>query len=121
MWALGVGLLWASLAVGSLALGRTVGISGPQCLFKRLTGVACPTCGATRGCLALLRGQVAAAWLCNPLLFTVAGLTAACLTGRLVFGRQVTLELTKAERRVAVAALLSAFLVNWGYVIRYVG
>lgn len=121
IWALGVGLLWLGLAGAGLALGRAAGVSGPPCMFKRLTGVPCPTCGATRGCLALLRGHVGAAWWCNPLLFTLAGLAGLWLVVRLVFGRQVRLELTKAERRVALVVLGVAFLANWAYVIRYVG
>jgi hypothetical protein len=41
------------------------------CLFKRLTGVACPSCGATRSMLALLHGDAGYAFHINPLGFVL--------------------------------------------------
>jgi hypothetical protein len=37
------------------------------CLFKRLTGIACPSCGVTRSMLALLHGDARIAFHTNPL------------------------------------------------------
>jgi len=36
------------------------------CLFKRVTGVPCPSCGSTRSVLSFLRGDFAGAILLNP-------------------------------------------------------
>lgn len=38
------------------------------CPFRAATGFLCPGCGVTRLCLALLRGDFAAAWQANPML-----------------------------------------------------
>lgn len=36
------------------------------CLFKRVTGVPCPSCGSTRSVLSFLKGDFAGAILLNP-------------------------------------------------------
>ncbi len=41
----------------------------PRCLFHMMTGLDCPGCGGTRALHQLLHGNVAEAFLLNPLLF----------------------------------------------------
>ena len=54
------GLLGAAVAMAAIAIGcQAAGIR--LCLFKRLTGIPCPTCGGTRAALHLLRGDPSAA------------------------------------------------------------
>ena len=63
-------LIWFSVAVGALTCGALwlrLQLPWPTCLFHRLSGYPCPTCGATRAAIALLRGNVIAAWRWNPL------------------------------------------------------
>ena len=36
------------------------------CLFKRITGIPCPSCGSTRSVLSLLKGDVLGALFWNP-------------------------------------------------------
>ena len=36
------------------------------CLFKRITGIPCPSCGSTRSVLSLLNGDILAAMYLNP-------------------------------------------------------
>ena len=36
------------------------------CLFKRITGIPCPSCGSTRSVLSILNGDFAGALLWNP-------------------------------------------------------
>ena len=60
-----------------LALPHALGFVA--CPLRRLTGMACPTCGATRASLALLSGDGALALALNP--FFVLGLAALLATG----------------------------------------
>lgn len=63
--------------VGLSALYATTG-QGIPCPLRSITGWECPLCGGTRLGGALLRGDVAAAFAYNPLIFIgLAGLTAA--------------------------------------------
>ena len=36
------------------------------CLFKEVTGLACPSCGTTRSLLLLFHGNISAAFMANP-------------------------------------------------------
>lgn len=36
------------------------------CLFKRVTGIPCPSCGSTRSVLSFLKGDITGALLLNP-------------------------------------------------------
>ncbi len=64
-------LLWSGvgLAVAVLVLAGSplIGLLHPPCVFKAVTGIPCPTCGATRAVLALLRGEWWSAVRFNPL------------------------------------------------------
>ena len=65
-------------AVGLVGLGVTgvhlVTGLGVPCPFRALTGWLCPLCGGTHMAEALLRGDVPAAWLANPLALIVSAL-----------------------------------------------
>jgi hypothetical protein len=91
------------------------------CLFKRLTGIPCPTCGFTRGALCLLHGRVGQAWLYNPLLFSVLGVLLIAIVLRLVFARSVRVYLTHTERAIAWVLAVVLSCINWAYVIWCVG
>lgn len=45
-----------------VASGHEPGI----CLFKRVTGIPCPSCGSTRSVIAVLNGDITGALLLNP-------------------------------------------------------
>ena len=77
--------VWAGLALGAIALRPLWSWLAPYlrpCLLRTATGVPCPTCGATRGTLALFEGRILDALLLNPLAtvvlasFVVGGLVA---------------------------------------------
>ena len=121
LWAVLLVLGWLALGAGVLWLGAYLGQPTEICLFKRLTGLACPTCGFTRGALCLLRGQLGQAWLHNPLLFSVLALFFADTGSRLLFGRVVRIHLTQVERTFAWPVACVLLALNWTYVILCVG
>ena len=121
LWAVALVLVW--LAVGGLTvfLSSRLGQPVQLCVFKGLTGFPCPTCGLTRGTLCLLQGQAGYAWLRNPFLFSLFGLFVLGILLRVIFARRVRVHLTDRQCRIAWVLVAAAFLVNWLYVILYVG
>jgi hypothetical protein len=69
-----VAAVWfTSLTVAVYAFIFEPGKSGffPPCMFRALTGLACPGCGSTRALHQLLHGHVGSAFALNPLLLFV--------------------------------------------------
>ena len=67
--------IWGGLALALVALKPLWLLLAPfmrPCLFHSLTGIPCPTCGATRCVLALLDGDLPGAVAYNPLVFAAA-------------------------------------------------
>lgn len=64
--------IWAGLALAVVALAPLwpllASLARP-CVFHSVTGMPCPTCGATRSVLALLDGRLVDALAFNPLVF----------------------------------------------------
>jgi len=83
--------------------------------------IACPTCGFTRGMLSLLHGDITQAWLYNPLLFSALTLFFTAAVVRILLGRSLRVYLTDSERQIAWILSFALLLVNWTYVILYVG
>lgn len=46
--------------------------TGTVCVFKNITGVACPSCGSTRAVILLTQGNITQAGLTNPLGYLIA-------------------------------------------------
>ena len=83
------------------------------CPFRRLTGLPCPCCGATRACLSVLRGDFAVAVRLNPL---------AVVTIFVVPFLVVAMTLLKVRTRVVVINAMKVFaclaiLANWAYLL----
>lgn len=118
-----IGWLWFAAAAGTLAFRPLwpvlVAIQSPVCLFRRWTGIPCPTCGATRSILAILDGRLAAALGWNPLVaaaaivFLLGGIAAPFWVAR--GWPVVSLEGTPTRRWVAAG--LVALAANWVWLV----
>lgn len=116
---------WLFVGVGMLVvLGVAWAVSKiparliPPCGFHVVTGHPCPTCGATRMVLRVLQGNLPEAFRMNPFLFIVAALLAlwvACGLAARLFGRDLTLEVSRREEAGIWIALFAGFLLNWAY------
>ena len=120
-WALSLVLLWLALGVVAVWLSAHTGYAVRLCLFKRLTGMPCLTCGLTRGTLAILDGQLVSGFLYNPLLFSVLAIFSAAVLGRIVFARAVRIRLSPKGRVIAWLLAVALCLANWAYVVIYIG
>ena len=121
LWAILLTFIWMSLGSATIWLGRYLNRPVHLCLLKRLTGLACPTCGFTRGMLSLLHGDITQAWLYNPLLFSVLTLFFTAAVVRILLGRSLRVYLTGTERQIAWILSFALLFINWAYVILYVG
>ena len=121
LWAVLIVLVWMGLGVVAVLLSAHLDRPVELCLIKRFTGVACPTCGFTRGVLCMLSDRPDQAWLYNPLLFSVLALFVAATGIRIFFARALTIRLTRTERAIAWLLAAVLFAANWVYVIFYIG
>jgi len=116
-WAVLTALAWCALVGVEAWLDRRLGLDLTTCLFKRATGHPCPTCGATRGVLALAAGHPLAALTWNPLVFTALALALAWFAFRAATGLAPRLDWGPGARKRAWAAALAAVLANWAYLL----
>ena len=108
----------------SCYLWLTFGLPWPRCWFRCLTGLPCPTCGATRCALALTHGDLLSALRQNPLMFVCYGSTilvniyaAVVLLFRLPRPRLARVP-TEVKRVLAVLVLIGLG-ANWIYLLAY--
>ncbi len=113
--------LWCGLVAYAVLIMETDGNAAPLCSFKRLTGTPCPTCGGTRAALRLADGDVLGAFLFNPLLFVTLLFLTVVVALRFIAGKRIDWGFSTLQRRIVWVVLIAAFLLNWAYVITYVG
>jgi Protein of unknown function (DUF2752) len=115
---LGVSLAAAASCFAWLAFG----LPWPKCWFRQLTGLPCPTCGATRSVLSLVHGNLGGAIDRNPLLFL-------CYVGTLILDlycafvslfRLPRLRLPRQPAKIKYRLCILVFAAvatNWVYLI----
>jgi hypothetical protein len=118
-------LLWSAVglaaAVLAVAGGPVVGFLPVGCAFRAITGMPCPTCGATRAVLALLQGEWYAALRFNPLLTVtligwLAWLPYGLATGARR-GRRLRVALSSRDCTSLRVFALGAIAVNWAFLV----
>jgi ABC-type glycerol-3-phosphate transport system permease component len=111
-------LLWAGAVVLSLLVSIRTGEDVATCIFRRVTGVPCATCGGTRVVYALSRGDVWTAMELNPLVasLVVAGpLVVGWVAWKSWTGRGAALMSWRGQR-VGLVIFLVLLGLNWVYV-----
>lgn len=116
---LGVGLLLCVSAILMMLLPINL---IPQCGFASRTGLPCLSCGTTRCLDYLARGDLANAFMMQPLFFVFAGFFAVWLLYTLLATafKWPALRLRLESRREVSGALVLAallILVNWTYLL----
>lgn len=88
-----------------------------HCPLKDLTGIPCPTCGATSAAIALAAGDPRAAWSANPLLLVlVAGFllwAGMSVAATLIPGLRFSLQPAPREKRAAGFLAALVLLAAW--------
>ena len=113
-----LGALWFAAAAATVAAVPLAGVWSPRlptCPFRSLTGVACPSCGATRALESLVVGDVAAALAWNPLFVVGIGLFVAGGLLAPVWQRRVGLVPDLRGTVGVRVTLVAAVAVNWVY------
>lgn len=112
----GIGLL----AAGAVALLGIDRLPLSICFLKALTGIPCPTCGATRALAHLIRLDPAGAFAMNPLAASAALVIAAWALADLALlpsRRAFFFELAPGPARLVRAVAVAALAANWLYLV----
>ena len=114
----------SSVAAASSFIWLASGFPWPGCWFRRLTGLPCPTCGATRTALSLVHGDLTAAWRHNPFIF-------CCFIGTIIlnlycagillfqFPRLRLTGLPPEVKRSLCGLIFAAVALNWFYLLAH--
>jgi Protein of unknown function (DUF2752) len=117
------GIIYGGIALVTLGAGWLLPILSfaPDCVFKGLTGIPCPTCGSTRSVMHLAHGDILHALAMNPL-------TTVCLLAAIgwfiaslmivAFGLpRINFILDDKEKNVIRAGVIVLLLAQWAYLI----
>lgn len=116
---LGLAAGFAYILYEIIAAGRS---SLPDlCLFRHVTGIACPSCGSTRSVIAIMNGRFHEAIMLNPAGFLIAAIMLSVplwISLDLATGRQTLLDFyirTEAiiRKPLIAAMLICLVLANW--------
>ena len=116
-------LIYGGIAILLLVAGRILPVTqlAPDCVFKAITGIPCPTCGSTRSVLLLSHGHLIAAFRMNPAtgaVFVSALIAFLCRLLALAFDLPgVHIGFSDREKNLVRISAMLAFLLNWAYVI----
>ncbi len=126
IWPVGALIVWVAL-VAALYAGANSGLFATNaadqpagvttCLFRRITGQPCPTCGSTRAAAALLHADVPAAFRLNPLTTTLMLAAPLLIAAWMIARRRAVDTAAWMGRRWRTILLVGAAIIaaNWVY------
>lgn len=109
--------VWCGLVLTGQVVQAVTGREVVLCWFRRVTGLACPSCGGTRMVAAIASGDWAAAVAFNPLLLALIVWLLVWGTLRFGLGRRIVIQLHPHARRIGWSLLAVALVANWLYLI----
>jgi len=118
------GIIYGVIALLMLCAGRLLPILSfaPDCVFRGLTGIPCPTCGSTRSLVHLSHGEILSALAMNPLttlcLITAIGYFFASMVMLAFDFPRIYLLLTGKEKNVMRAGAVMTLFAQWIYLGR---
>lgn len=108
---------WLILIAAAELAAKLLGTEPQLCLFKRLTTLACPSCGLTRGVRLIFAGRPLQGLAMNPLFFAVIAGLIIIVVAKVLFGLKFRLRQKKRGRILAWSLAIIVFIINWCYVI----
>jgi hypothetical protein len=117
------GIIYGGIALLAICAGRFVPVLmfAPSCVFRDLTGMPCPTCGATRSVVHLARGEFFASFGMNPLVslsFIIAALVFFYSLITMILGiPRIGVILSDHEKNIVRSGAVALALANWCYLI----
>jgi hypothetical protein len=117
------GIIYGGIAFLMLCAGRLLPVLSfaPDCVFKWLTGIPCPTCGSTRSVVHLAHGEIMTALAKNPLttlcLITAIAYFFASLVIVTFDLPRVSFILADKDRNIMRAVVVTIFITQWAYLI----
>jgi hypothetical protein len=117
------GIIYGSIALLILAVGRFLPVLSwaPDCVFRGLTGIPCPTCGATRSVVHLSHGNFLSAFTMNPLITVLLIAATVYFVVSLVSAMfdlpRMSVFFTDSEKHIVRAGVAILLLVQWVYLV----
>jgi hypothetical protein len=117
------GIIYGGIALVMLGAGWFLPVLSlaPDCVFKGLTGIPCPTCGSTRSVVYLAHGDVLSALAMNPLttvfLLASIGYFFASLVSVALDLPRINFILADNEKNVLRAGVVILLLAHWAYLV----
>jgi hypothetical protein len=117
------GIIYGGIALLAVCAGRFLPVLSfaPACVFKGLTGLPCPTCGATRSLVHLARGELSASLSLNPLVpscIVIAAIVFSYSLITLILGiPRVGIILSDREKNIARIGMVALVVANWCYLL----
>ena len=116
-------LIWGPIAIlfiVTAGLFKNIAPRLPACIFHEITGLPCPTCGATRSVMALSRFDLMSSLTLNPLVTLFAiGLIIFSLLFLIgaITGKSLNIALAEKGKKVIRYSAFVLIALNWLFLI----